>query len=191
MLANRDTVGSTLPLHLCMVTTFSQPCGPGIPLMCFFHTPFSVSRPPLATCLATPSPLFSLLSVWPFSRPSFHHPTACTEAGVLSHRIHFGAIRPGHHSAKWDGTPQPRSQVVDGAALLRARRRKESVYLELTGRHGRVGLAVLACESGARWSSETQSFLRKLARRRRDMNLHHFRTSARLVAAQTEHDLGV
>ena len=74
---------------------------------------------------------------------------------------------------------------------LRARRRKESVYLELTGRHGRVGLAVLACESGARWSSETQSFLRKLARRRRDMNLHHFRTSARLVAAQTEHDLGV
>ena len=125
MLANRDTVGSTLPLHLCIVSTFSQPCGLGIPFMCFFHTPqsrfdsfFSVSGPPLATCLASSSHLFSLLSVWPFSRPSFHHLTACAQAGVLSHCIHFGAIRPGHHSAKWDGTPQPRSQVVDGAALF-------------------------------------------------------------------------
>ena len=43
----------------------------------------------------------------------------------------------------------------DGAALRAARRRKERVYPELSGAHGRARLVVLAGEVGGRWSSET------------------------------------
>ena len=79
---------------------------------------------------------------------------------------------------KRDGTPQLGSVDVDGAALGRARRRKERVYPELTGRHGRARLVVLPCETGGRWSLETQCFLRQAKTRHEPPPL---RTSARLA----------
>ena len=51
----------------------------------------------------------------------------------------------------------------DGVALEAARRRKERTYPELTSRGGRARLVVLGVEVGGRWSSETRSFLSKLA----------------------------
>ena len=45
-----------------------------------------------------------------------------------------------------DGTPHVRCAGEDGAALLRARRRKERAYPELSGEHGRARLVVLASE---------------------------------------------
>ena len=51
----------------------------------------------------------------------------------------------------------------DGVALEAARRRKERTYPELTARGGRARLVVLGVEVGGRWSSETRSFLSKLA----------------------------
>ena len=78
-------------------------------------------------------------------------------------------------------TPQPDSVDVDGAALVRARRRKERVYPELTGRHGRARLVVLACETGGRWSSETQCFLRQAAKAKTRHEPPPLRTSARLA----------
>ena len=47
-----------------------------------------------------------------------------------------------------DGTPHARCAGEDGAALLRARRRKERAYPELSGEHGRARLVVLASEVG-------------------------------------------
>ena len=60
-----------------------------------------------------------------------------------------------------DGTPHARCAGEDGAALRKARRRKERAYPELSGEHGRARLVVLA-SVGGRWSVETQSFLRQL-----------------------------
>ena len=45
----------------------------------------------------------------------------------------------------------------DGAALDQARRTKERTFPELTGEHGRARLAVLACETGGRWSEESHT----------------------------------
>ena len=56
---------------------------------------------------------------------------------------------------KRDGTPQPGSVVVDGAALGCPQQHKERVHPELTGRHGRARLVVLACKTGGRWSPES------------------------------------
>ena len=58
-----------------------------------------------------------------------------------------------------DGKPGPQCARVDGAALMRARRRKETTHPELSGANGRARLMVLACEVGGRWSSECQTFL--------------------------------
>ena len=63
-----------------------------------------------------------------------------------------------------NGTPHSRCAWENGAALRQARRRKERVYPELSGAHGRARLVVLANEVGGRWSLETQAFLRQLAR---------------------------
>ena len=46
------------------------------------------------------------------------------------------------------GTPHSRCAWEDGAALRQARRRKERVYPELSGAHGRARLVVLANEVG-------------------------------------------
>ena len=51
----------------------------------------------------------------------------------------------------------------DGVALEAARRRKERTYPELTARGGRARLIVLGVEVGGRWSTETRSFLSRLA----------------------------
>ena len=53
----------------------------------------------------------------------------------------------------------------DGVVLEAARRRKERTYPELVHRrHNRARLVVLAAEVGGRWSDETRSFIRALAR---------------------------
>ena len=77
-----------------------------------------------------------------------------------------------------DGTPHAQC-AEDGAALLRAHRRKERAYPELSGEHGKAKLVVLASEVGSRWSSETHSFLRQLAKTRHMPRI--LRTSAKLA----------
>ena len=62
-----------------------------------------------------------------------------------------------------NGTARPRCATVSGAALDRARIRKERRYPELAGDHGRARLVVMAGEIGGRFSSETAQFLRCLA----------------------------
>ena len=52
----------------------------------------------------------------------------------------------------------------DGAALEVARRQKERTYPELVGPHSRAKLVVLAGEVAGRWSTETLTFLSKLAK---------------------------
>ena len=63
-----------------------------------------------------------------------------------------------------DGTARPGTANIDGIILAQARRRKERTYPELVGRRSRARLVVLAGEVGGRWSEETQTFLRILAR---------------------------
>jgi len=63
-----------------------------------------------------------------------------------------------------DGHAIPRAPDVDGAALARARRRKERTYPEV-GQNG-TRLVVLACEVGGRWNDESLEFVRLLARNR-------------------------
>ena len=80
-----------------------------------------------------------------------------------------------------NGTPHSRCAWEDGAALRQARRRKERVYPELSGAHGRARLVVLANEVGGRWSLETQAFLGELARAKSREEPPNFRTSAKLA----------
>ena len=63
-----------------------------------------------------------------------------------------------------NGRPVPRAHDVDGAALARARRRKERTYPEVG--HNGTRLVVLACEVGGRWNDESLDFVRRLARHR-------------------------
>ena len=62
-----------------------------------------------------------------------------------------------------NGTGRPRCATVSGAAMERARTRKERRYPELVGDHGRARLVVLAGEIGGRFSNETAQFLNALA----------------------------
>ena len=80
-----------------------------------------------------------------------------------------------------NGTPHSRCAWENGAALRQARRRKERVYPELSGAHGRARLVVLANEVGGRWSLETQAFLRQLARAKSREEPPTFHTSAKLA----------
>ena len=65
-----------------------------------------------------------------------------------------------------DGTARPGSAHVDGAVLAVACRRKERTYQELLGRQARKPLVLLAGEIGGRWSAETSTFVRLLAKAR-------------------------
>ena len=78
-----------------------------------------------------------------------------------------------------DGNPRHRSDVLDGATLSQARRRKELTYPELTGEHGRARLVVLACEVGGRWSDETCRFIAGLARAKARSEPRAIRAAAR------------
>ena len=49
----------------------------------------------------------------------------------------------------------------------------------MTGEHGRARLVVLACETGGRWSEESHSFLRQLARARARSEPREMRAAAR------------
>ena len=72
-----------------------------------------------------------------------------------------------------DGTPHSRCAREDGAALRQARQRKERVYPELSGAHGRARLVVLASEVGGRWSGRKRSSVNTRARSL-VRNLPHF-----------------
>ena len=63
-----------------------------------------------------------------------------------------------------NGEPRPRCADVDGVILEEAKRRKERRYPELSGRHGRTRLVVLAAEVCGRWSPDTVHFLAQLAK---------------------------
>ena len=63
-----------------------------------------------------------------------------------------------------DGTARPGTTKHQWHHLAQARRRKERTYPELVDRRSRARLVVLAGEVGGRWSEETQTFLRILAR---------------------------
>ena len=65
-----------------------------------------------------------------------------------------------------DGTPTPGAADSDGAALVRARRRKERTYPELVHPRARARLMVIAGEVAGRWSDETRRFIGLLARAR-------------------------
>ena len=78
-----------------------------------------------------------------------------------------------------DGAPRRQCAERDGAALDQARRSKERTYPELTGEHGRARFVVLACETGGRWSEESHSFLRQLARARVRSEPREMRAAAR------------
>ena len=64
---------------------------------------------------------------------------------------------------KRNGQARPRAAAEDGAACKAARRTKDRTYPELSGRHGRARLVVIALEVGGRWSSEAWSFVHGLA----------------------------
>jgi len=63
-----------------------------------------------------------------------------------------------------NGRPIPRAPRHDGAALDRARRRKERTYPEVG--HNGTRLVVLGCEVGGRWNDEALDFVRRLVRHR-------------------------
>ena len=69
---------------------------------------------------------------------------------------------------KRDDTPQTLCSELDGAVLLAAQQWRER-------------LVVLGFETGGRWSSETQSFLRPVALQNARHEQHPLRTSARLA----------
>ena len=62
-----------------------------------------------------------------------------------------------------DGTPHRGASTLDGAVLVKARRRKERTYPELLLPGSKARLVVLALETGGRWSSEALAFVRLLA----------------------------
>ena len=80
-----------------------------------------------------------------------------------------------------DGTPHSCCAREDGAALRQARHRKERVYPELSGAHGRARLVVLASEVGGRWSTDPQAFLRQLAGAKARQEPPTLRASAKLA----------
>ena len=88
-----------------------------------------------------------------------------------------------------DGTPHARCAVEDGVVLMQARRRKEQTYPELSGAHGRARLVVLACEVGGRWSSETQAFLRQLAKAKTCSGSSHQRQVGLVVEVELDSGL--
>ena len=64
---------------------------------------------------------------------------------------------------KRDGTPRPKADWLDGAALQAAVRDKETTYPELLV-SGRCSLLVAGHEVGGRWSEEAYDFLLQLAK---------------------------
>ena len=78
-----------------------------------------------------------------------------------------------------NGEPRPRCADVDGVILEEATRRKERRYPELSGRHGRTHLVVLAAEVCGRWSPDTVRFLAQLAKAKARHEPRVLRESAR------------
>ena len=73
-----------------------------------------------------------------------------------------------------DGLPRPGAAARDGVALTTLRQRKQRICPELSGRHSRCRLVVLASETGGRWSLETRGFLHTLARDRAKSEHHSY-----------------
>ena len=78
-----------------------------------------------------------------------------------------------------DGAPHQRCSEENGAALNAARCRKVRSYPELSGERGRAKLVVLVGEIGGRFSEETQTFIRLLARAKTRSVPAPLRTQAR------------
>ena len=75
-----------------------------------------------------------------------------------------------------DGAARPGAAHIDGIALHAARRRKERTYPELVAPRSRSRLVVLGGEVGGRWSEETSTSVRLLAKakaRPRTFHLAH------------------
>ena len=82
---------------------------------------------------------------------------------------------------KRDGVPRQRSATNDGAALIAARRRKERVYLEFTGKLGRTRHMVLGGGVGGRWSEQCHESHNPLAKAKERREPGHLRARARQV----------
>ena len=126
------------------------------------------SRSPLCPPHRFQSHLFRILLL---HRPSSR---ACRCGRPLDHQCHHRKLFRGSSltsqvaidatlvsSLPADGEPHRRGVDEDGAVPTIARRRKERTYPEFTGGSGRAKLVVIA---GGRFSEETQTFLRLLAR---------------------------
>jgi hypothetical protein len=87
-----------------------------------------------------------------YGLPFFHGVPICADTTLVS-------------PLSGQGTPTHRSDVVPGAALANAERRKARTYPELVGR-GRARLVVLGCAVGGRWSNEALATVPLLAAHR-------------------------
>ena len=213
--ANRDTVGSTLPLHLCMVT-FSQPCGPGcLPLRKHFSVLkvaslmaslscafprhrsrlFSVPRPPPAMCMASPSPLFSLTGQFSLRRVLSRRAFALESAAARVCRETGARVTTNVMVRDLDFVPQDRVDAVPlfhGAqlALTAEAGRRTATAQPSCGWSGSVACPPTERVPGlscwlGRWSSETQ--LPPPTCQGEDAHSHERKIG---VVAQMEHDLG-
>ena len=78
--------------------------------------------------------------------------------GLLFHGAQLGVDTTLVSVLDRNGLPRPRCAHVDGVIMEEAKRRKERRYPELSGRHGRARLVVLAAEVCGRWSPDTVHF---------------------------------
>ena len=129
------------------------------------------SRMPLheyAERQAAGCPPMSGFAIWTSRCPSMMHAgwrlllMGCHSMAALS----WLSTPPLLSVLKGDGTVLGRGSQLDGVALRAARRRKERTYPELVRPGQKAKLVVLAGEVAGRWSEETASFLRHLARAR-------------------------
>ena len=163
----RDTSGGRLLLPTrCRATFVGHPTGDGeVPVRsvgwpsihCVSYITIDqvrcicVSGAPPPPTLAPPPSVSVHLPVWPSPRRLWPPPVCvCGFRGVGTKGVRLGkcssprlvsAVR-GVRRQTWSAV----RQGGDGAALLRARRRKEHTYPELSGANGRARLVVLACE---------------------------------------------
>ena len=159
-------------------------------------SPVSVRCPgfpgsPLAAPLVPTPVVRCKLPVWPSTR--FAWPSPCSLSlgwGFGSQRVLLGKCSRSDLPRGWS-TSLLKCDVLDGAILSQARRRKELTYPELTGEHGRARLVVLACEVGGRWSDETFRFIAGLARANKARSEPRAIRAATSMAQEMEHFVGL
>ena len=101
-------------------------------------------------------------------------------ACILARSLNLSLLEPPHSCLlRADGKPHRRCAEGVGAALAAARRRKERIYPVLVSDSQRAKLVVLAGEIGGRFSEETHTFVRLLARAKTRSISEPLRTRAR------------